>query len=70
MRLACLVLLLWLVPAAAPAYIDPGTGSYVFQTLVAALVTAGFLLRAFWGRVVGVFRRRKPDGKADRTGAE
>ena len=69
-RLACLVSLLWLVPAVADAYIDPGTGSYVFQTVVAALITAGFLLRAFWHRVIAAFRRRPPNEKGDQGGAE
>ena len=41
------------VLAAAPAhaYLDPGTGSYVFQMLAAALVTGGFLLKTFWRRL-------------------
>ena len=58
---------LCLLPADASAYIDPGTGSYVFQTVVAALITAAFLLRSFWHRVAGVFRRRTPAEKVDPT---
>jgi tellurite resistance protein TehA-like permease len=65
--LVALSLALCLLPASASAYIDPGTGSYVFQTVVAALITAGFLLRSFWHRVVGVFRRRTPAEKVDPT---
>jgi ABC-type thiamin/hydroxymethylpyrimidine transport system permease subunit len=57
---AALTLGLWLVPANASAYIDPGTGSLVVQAVVAALVTVGFLARSFWSRLVGVFRRGKP----------
>jgi hypothetical protein len=66
----CLAGVLCLLPASASAYIDPGTGSYVFQTVVAALITAGFLLRSFWHRVVGAFRRRPPNQKGDQGGAE
>jgi hypothetical protein len=62
--------LLCLSPAEALAYIDPGTGSYVFQTLLAALFTAAILLRTFWARLTGLFRRRKPEDRTDRTAGE
>jgi hypothetical protein len=42
----------------AEAYLDPGTGSYVFQMAVAAVVSAGFLIRAYWHRLRGFFSRR------------
>jgi hypothetical protein len=35
------------------AYIDPGTGSLVFQMLVAGLLTAGLMLRTVRSRVFG-----------------
>jgi len=41
------------------AYLDPGTGSYVFQLLIAGLLGLLFLLKVYWNRVksfvVGVF---------------
>jgi hypothetical protein len=40
------------------AYLDPGTGSYVFQMIAAALVSVGFVARAYWHRVRGWFSRR------------
>ncbi len=58
--LVALTLGLWLLPAKASAYIDPGTGSLVLQGLIAVLVTAGLLARSFWSRLIGVFRRRNP----------
>ena len=39
-------------PAPAEAYLDPGTGSYVFQILVATAVSLGFILKAYWRRLV------------------
>ena len=66
---AALTLGLWLVPANASAYIDPGAGSLVVQAVVAALVTAGFLARSFWSRLVGVFRRGRPVPPAPEEGA-
>ncbi len=39
--------------AASPsyAYIDPGTGSFIIQGIIAAVVGAGVVLRMFWGRI-------------------
>ena len=57
-----------ILPAApAAAYIDPGTGSYVFQMIAALLITAGFALKTFWGRIRAALSnlagRRGGDGK-------
>jgi hypothetical protein len=51
------------------AYIDPGTGSYLFQLLIAALLGAGFAIKAFRMRLAGFFstllsRRQKPPTRA------
>jgi hypothetical protein len=42
----------------AQAYLDPGTGSFIFQTIVAIVVGAGFTLKLYWNRLKGVFGRR------------
>jgi hypothetical protein len=47
-----------LLPDTASAYIDPGTGSYVVQLLLAGLLGALFALKVFWRRVVGFLRGR------------
>ncbi|NIM94821.1 MAG: hypothetical protein GTO18_14065 [Anaerolineales bacterium] len=39
------------------AYLDPGSGSVLLQVLLAALLAAGFLIRAFWGRITSFFKR-------------
>lgn len=53
----------FLLPSRASAYIDPGTGSYVLQLLLAALLGALFAIKMFWSRTVGfvknLFRRRR-----------
>jgi hypothetical protein len=53
----CLLLFLMniLFPLPAHAYLDPGTGSYVFQLLIAALLGLAFLLKVFWGRIRDFF---------------
>jgi hypothetical protein len=45
-----------LIPATAQAYIDPGTGSYVVQLLLAGILGALFALKVFWRRVVSFFK--------------
>jgi hypothetical protein len=70
---------LWLAPAAwivfsvAPSaygYIDPGTGSYVLQTLLAVLFAAAYALKIYWRHVNGFFRskfgRKHPDENDDK----
>lgn len=44
-------------PQALAAYLDPGTGSLVIQSVIAALAAAGFALRHYWGRIRGLFKR-------------
>jgi len=39
------------------AYLDPGSGSYLLQLLIAGLLGAAFALRASWGRIKGLFGR-------------
>jgi hypothetical protein len=38
-------------PSDAFAYLDPGTGSLIVQSVIAALAAAGFGLRLYWGRI-------------------
>ncbi len=39
------------------AYIDPGTGSLIWQIVAAGLVTVGFGLRYGWRHIRGLFKR-------------
>lgn len=45
-----------LLPSLAAAYVDPATGSYVLQLLLAGLLGALFALKVFWHRAIGLFR--------------
>jgi len=40
----------------AHAYIDPGSGSYILQILVAGALGALFSLKLFWHRILALFR--------------
>jgi hypothetical protein len=56
----------------AHAYLDPGTGSVLFQVLAGAVLASLFAVKMFWYRikvfVTATIQRRKaehPDGDAD-----
>ena len=48
----------------AHAYLDPGTGSYILQILIAGLFGALFMLKVFWGRIVGFFSKGSSESEA------
>ena len=69
MRLALIFMVLAVLLAAGPAwaYIDPGTGGYVYSMVAPMLAMAGAALaflfrpvRALFGRFFGLFRKNKP----------
>jgi hypothetical protein len=37
------------------AYLDPGSGSYLIQILIAALLGGGFAIKAFWKQISAFF---------------
>jgi hypothetical protein len=39
------------------AYLDPGSGSFLLQILLAALLGSLFFFRSFWSKVVNYFRK-------------
>jgi hypothetical protein len=40
-------------------YIDPGSGSYLLQALVAAAMGLGFFLKTSWWRIKMFFNKKK-----------
>jgi hypothetical protein len=57
----------FLMPLCALAYIDPGTGSYVLQLIIAALVGVSFSIKIFWKKIVRIFGKK---GAADEPKAD
>lgn len=45
-----------LVTKPAYAYLDPGTGSYIFQIVVATLLASGYFFRDKFGKIIGFIR--------------
>lgn len=41
----------------AHAYLDPGTGSYVLQTVIAGILGGLFTLKIWWRRIAAFFSR-------------
>ncbi len=36
------------LPRPAYAYLDPGTGSFIAQVIIAGLISVGFFMKTFW----------------------
>ena len=61
-----LPVLFWLLfPPPTYAYIDPGTGSYILQVVIAGLLGALVSLRIYWARIKTFLRGRSPFGRND-----
>lgn len=41
------------------AYIDPGSGSAIFQILIAGIVGAGWTLKCYWRSIMNRFSKPK-----------
>ncbi|MFZ2152766.1 MAG: hypothetical protein WAV41_01780 [Microgenomates group bacterium] len=57
---AVLISLTW--PRLSLAYLDPGSGSYIIQMLMAGAVGFGFVFRGYWKQVKNKLKK-KPDAK-------
>jgi hypothetical protein len=44
-------------PHKNPAYLDPGSGSFIFQLILASLLGAAVVIRAYWKRISGFFKK-------------
>jgi len=43
-------------------YLDPGSGSFLIQILLAGLLGIGVAVRIYWKRIVSFFKRDKGEG--------
>lgn len=69
MLILLLLLALVLIPHTAHAYIDPGSGSLILQSLIALVVGGWLTLRVFASNFFRKLRgkRKTPDQSADET---
>lgn len=49
------------------AYLDPGTGSMIIQAIIGGLVGIGVILKTFWGRIVGIFKKTDLDNSESKS---
>ena len=60
LRIATLAVIIQILAAQrADAYIDPGSGSFFVQMLLAGLLGAGMAVKTYWHRIKGLFTRSK-----------
>lgn len=58
-----LIYILLIAVATCYAYIDPGTGSYVIQVIIALLAGFLFSIKLFWKKIFNFFKKifKRPD---------
>jgi len=42
-------------------YIDPGSGSYLIQIIIASVLSTAFFFKNFWYKIKSFFTKRKPE---------
>jgi hypothetical protein len=57
LELICIMVLIVTRPTAAHAYLDPGTGSYILQLVIAGLLGSLFLVKSMWSQIEAFFVR-------------
>jgi len=60
-KLLYFVSLAMLFPKFSYAYLDPGTGSYLVQVVIALLATGGFLIKTYWSNIKKFLSRKSKD---------
>lgn len=51
-------------------YIDPGSGSYILQMIIAAVLGISFFFKNFWLNVKAFFTGRKPKKEEEKDSSE
>ena len=68
LRLATAVVGLHLLTASeAAAYIDPGSGSFFLQAMIASVLAAGMAIKAYWHRIKAFFSGGRSKDRDDET---
>lgn len=60
-KLFLLLAIFLLLSTNAYAYLDPGTGSMILQSLIAIFVIAGSTVGIFWQKIKSMFSKSKED---------
>ena len=62
-KILFLTTLLLLISNNAYAYLDPGSGSLIIQSLLALIATIGAYLSIYWRKFKSLFKRNKDNKK-------
>lgn len=54
-----MLLMMLFITKPAYAYLDPGTGSFVIQVLVAFVVGIGAFVKIYWKKIAAAFHKNK-----------
>ena len=49
------------IPEKLFAYLDPGTGSFIFQILIASALTGIYILKSYWKKIKNFFKKNHND---------
>ena len=60
--LLALVAMLFVFPRRAEAYLDPVTGSIIWQVAIGGLLAVTATIRIYWGKIRSFFSRKTPSG--------
>jgi hypothetical protein len=52
------------------AYLDPGSGTYIFQLLIAGLIGGGFAVKMTWKRLKGFIMEQFSKGSPQESDAK
>ncbi len=44
-----------------PAYLDPGSGSIIFQAVVGGIMVVSLAAKTYWRRLRGLFQRNRSE---------
>ena len=55
--------LFFIFPTNAYAYLDPGTGSIIIQSIIAAMAAGLFALSGYWNKIKSFFKKNKKKDK-------
>lgn len=55
--LLLILIIVILIPKAAFAYLDPGTGSYVLQVVIALFIGAIYSVKIYWTKIKTFIKR-------------
>ena len=55
--LSLVALATFVFPGTSHAYLDPGTGSFVFQMIIAGVVGGLFTIKTFWRKIISFFKK-------------